>query len=46
MQRTVSVISQENRDFYRRQFSEAWFEEMSQKYKMDTYTWDVEQFRF
>lgn len=40
------MISKEKRDLYRRQFSEAWYEEMSQKYKMDSYTWDVEQFRF
>mgnify|MGYP001626539096 CR=1 FL=1 len=39
-------ITEDRKKLYRKDFDEAWYEEKCAQYRMDEYSWDIEQFRF
>ena len=45
-QAEVPMVSEEMKRIFRKHFSEAWYEEKCAQWKMDTYVWDIEQFRY
>lgn len=40
------VITEERKMVYRGRFDETWYAEKCQTWKMDQYSWDIDQFRF